>query len=183
MRISGHKSKSSVQSGHGRKLKVYPAGLILLHCGLKIKLPKSNLGPPTVAQVVQRPADNGVVRNLLLMAIFEDQHSSGLVGDRLRRRRWRIGDLGRRRRVGWGSPLRRAGWCARGLWRRRPPPAWIGSDDGSVASAERVVVAAHRRSSLTAQSSICSSGQSPAKCIPIAVAWLNSGQSGEVRSK
>ena len=102
-----------------------------------------------------------------------------------RRGQWRgrIGD-GRRR---CGGRRRSARGRRRGPWpagrRRRPPAAGIGADDGAVASAERIVVVAHRRSSLTAQSSIWSSGQSPAKCMPIAVAWLNSGQSGEVRSK
>ncbi len=111
------------------------------------------------------------------------------VGRRVRRltrrgrgRRRRIGDRrrrsGRRRRSARG---RRRG--PRPAGRRRPPAAGIGADDGAVASAERIVVVAHRRSSLTAQSSIWSSGQSPAKCMPIAVAWLNSGHSGEVRSK
>ena len=82
---------------------------------------------------------------------------------------------GGRRRVGAG----RAG--LRG--RRRAAPARVGSDDGSVATAERIVVVGHLLSSLIAHSSIWSSGQSPAKCMPIALATLNSGHSGEVRSK
>ena len=84
--------------------------------------------------------------------------------------RRRVGDRRRRGGVGRGASFPGAARGAWRPWRRRPASARIGTDDGSVASAERIVVVAHRRSSLTAQSSICSSGQSPAKCIPIAVA-------------
>ena len=47
----------------------------------------------------------------------------------------------------------------------------------------RFVLVAHRRSSRIAQSSSSSSGQSPEKCMPIDAASLNSGHSGDLRSR
>ena len=99
---------------------------------------------------------------------------SGTVADRraaagVPRRRWRRGGIGGGGAGGVGSL-----------------PAGIGTDDRPLAAAERIgrsILVAHRRSSRTAHSSSSSSGQSPEKCMPIEPAALNSGHSGDLRSR
>src|SRR5438445_10876481 len=54
---------ASVQSASCRKLEVHSARIILLHCGLKIKLGQSNFSRPPIAQIVERGPDDGVVSN------------------------------------------------------------------------------------------------------------------------
>ena len=104
---------------------------------------------------------------------------------RAARRGWPGGDpirRGRRRR----RPAASAAAAAVAGSARRAAPPGIGPDDGPVVPSERVeglTGSAHRRASMIAHSSSCSSGQSPEKCMPMALAVLNSGQSGEVRSR
>ena len=116
-------------------------------------------------EVVRRPRGHPVIPATLPLALAGRRR----VGRRDWRRR-RIGDR-RGRRRGWrGSPGGRTGGGIARRWRRGAPSSRIGTNDRPVAPPERIVFGSHRRSSLTAQSSIWSSGQSPAKCMPIAVA-------------
>ncbi|MGY4292941.1 hypothetical protein ACVWXN_001036 [Bradyrhizobium sp. i1.4.4] len=62
----------------------------------------------------------------------------------------------------------------------------VGTDDRPFAPTERIdrlVPVAHGLSSRMAQRYSSSSGQSPEKCIPIEAAVLNSGHSGDLRSR
>src|SRR6185437_5910457 len=63
------------------KLKLYAALVIFLCRCRKIKIRKLHFLRPPVGQIVQGRSDDGVVRNLLLVAIFEDQQGAGLRGD------------------------------------------------------------------------------------------------------
>src|SRR5229473_2614357 len=76
---------ASVQSDSCRKLEVHSARIILLHCGLNVKLGQRNFSRPPIAQIVERGSDDGVVSNLKLVAILKYQHGARLVGDFLLR--------------------------------------------------------------------------------------------------
>src|SRR5260370_40986976 len=72
---------ASVQSDSCRKLEVHSARIILLHCGLNVKLGQRNFSRPPIAQIVERGSDDGVVSNLKLVTILKYQDGARLVGD------------------------------------------------------------------------------------------------------
>src|SRR5215469_2310839 len=72
-----------VQLGSCRKLEVDAALVILLHCGREVKLRQGDLARTTTGEVIKSVADNGIIHNLLLVAVFEYQHCRRLLRDRL----------------------------------------------------------------------------------------------------